>query len=35
VLLFESPLGRFAEDIGNCSINEGRRDLGNTQPGWV
>lgn len=33
VLSFESGLGRFAEDIKNCSIYEGRRDLGNTQPG--
>ena len=33
VLSHESGLGRFAEDNRNCSIYEGRQDLGNIQPG--
>ena len=33
VLSYESTLGRLTEDNMNCSIYEGRRDLGNIQPG--
>ena len=33
VLSFESGLGRFVEDITNCTKYEGRQDLGNIQPG--
>jgi hypothetical protein len=33
VLSYESALGRFTEDIANCTLYEGRADLGNIQPG--
>ena len=32
-LSYESALGKYTEDIRNCTIYEGRRDLGNIQPG--